>query len=85
MMDAKKLGSDTVKHIESLFVEMEGCKTLPNIVYMHESKYNILKEYFPYLIEGMYYKQGKNKLKILLTKEDEGVGVDFSLNNSYEL
>ena len=87
MKNIDKLSSKTVKAIESFIIEFEQSYTRPNQVFMSEEIYLAVKKEFPYLIDRGYYDNGKYKLKVILTKdENQSVGVSYSydINNLME-
>jgi hypothetical protein len=78
-MQDKELAMCVVKAISEFLLEMEGAKTRPNVVHMHKEQLKAVKTKFPYLIEAGAYKDGNDRLKIILNDSDDyTVGVSFS-------
>jgi hypothetical protein len=69
-----------VKTISNLVLEHEGSKTVPTTVHISRTQRDLISKEFPYLISGEIYKEGKAKLKIMLTEEatpEVGVGYTY--------
>jgi len=75
----KELALLVVYLINSFVTEMQESSTLPNTLNMHEDHYNVVKDFFPYLINGMKYKEGDITLRIILNNDgNQTLAVGFS-------
>lgn len=78
------LGNSAMNALNSFFEEFDACHTKPNLIFMPETFMEALKREFPNSIQGKYFVKGSEKIRIVLTKDEEGIiGASFSLDTGF--
>jgi hypothetical protein len=66
-----KYAKSLLRSIMDLVVECEEAEVKPNTLIVTELQYNLLKEYFPYFLEGGNFKYNNSNYYILINNESK--------------
>jgi len=80
----KKLATAILKALSEFLKEFEGSKTTPNVVLLSLDNFNCLRDYFPYLIDGLTMNYSGKDYRVIITK-DTAVGLAFSYHTDFVL